>query len=85
MADDDLTGETGAEGEVVHRDAQVAAMRSGYHSPETIMGDTAMCINPNDVKKPWLSGKKVIVLGRPCDPVIEDDYVDIEFGTGCLK
>ena len=87
VADDDLTGETGAEGEVVHRDAQgrryavVATTR-----PETIMGDTAMCINPNDVKNRWLSGKKVIVplVGRVI-PVIEDDYVDIEFGTGCLK
>ncbi|MDE7377604.1 MAG: valine--tRNA ligase [Paraprevotella sp.] len=54
--------------------------------PETIMGDTAMCINPNDPKNEWLKGKKVIVplVGR-CIPVIEDDYVDIEFGTGCLK
>ena len=54
--------------------------------PETIMGDTAMCINPNDPKNTWLKGKKVIVplVGR-CIPVIEDDYVDVEFGTGCLK
>ena len=54
--------------------------------PETIMGDTAMCINPNDPKNQWLKGKKVIVplVGREI-PVIEDDYVDIEFGTGCLK
>lgn len=54
--------------------------------PETIMGDTAMCINPNDPKNQHLRGKKVIVplLGRVI-PVIEDDYVDIEFGTGCLK
>ena len=54
--------------------------------PETIMGDTAMCINPNDPKNTWLKGKKVIVplVGRVI-PVIEDDYVDIEFGTGCLK
>ena len=87
VADDDMSGETGAEGEVVHRDEQgrryavVATTR-----PETIMGDTAMCINPNDVKNRWLSGKKVIVplVGRVI-PVIEDDYVDIEFGTGCLK
>lgn len=87
VADDDLSGETGAEGEVVHRDAEgrryavVATTR-----PETIMGDTAMCINPNDPKNRWLSGKKVIVplVGRII-PVIEDDYVDIEFGTGCLK
>ena len=87
VADDDMSGKTGAEGEVVHRDEQgrryavVATTR-----PETIMGDTAMCINPNDVKNRWLSGKKVIVplVGRVI-PVIEDDYVDIEFGTGCLK
>ena len=54
--------------------------------PETIMGDTAMCINPNDPKNIWLKGKHVIVplVGREI-PVIEDDYVDIEFGTGCLK
>ena len=54
--------------------------------PETIMGDTAMCINPNDPKNTHLKGKKVIVplVGREI-PVIEDDYVDIEFGTGCLK
>ncbi len=54
--------------------------------PETIMGDTAMCINPNDPKNKWLRGKHVIVplVGRRI-PVIEDDYVDIEFGTGCLK
>lgn len=87
VADDDMSGETGAEGEVVHRDAQgrryavVATTR-----PETIMGDTAMCINPNDPKNRWLSGKKVIVpLVDRVIPVIEDDYVDIEFGTGCLK
>ncbi|MCC8187681.1 MAG: valine--tRNA ligase [Bacteroides sp.] len=54
--------------------------------PETIMGDTAMCINPDDPKNRYLHGKKVIVplVGRSV-PVIEDDYVDIEFGTGCLK
>ena len=54
--------------------------------PETIMGDTAMCINPNDPKNQHLKGKKVIVplVGRAI-PVIEDDYVDVEFGTGCLK
>jgi valyl-tRNA synthetase len=50
------------------------------------MGDTAMCINPNDPKNQWLKGKKVIVpLVNRVIPVIEDDYVDIEFGTGCLK
>ncbi|HBZ34700.1 MAG TPA: valine--tRNA ligase [Bacteroidales bacterium] len=54
--------------------------------PETIMGDTAMCINPNDPKNAWLKGKHVVVplVGREI-PVIEDDYVDVEFGTGCLK
>ena len=54
--------------------------------PETIMGDTAMCINPNNDKTAWLKGKKVIVpLVNRVIPVIEDDYVDMEFGTGCLK
>ena len=54
--------------------------------PETIMGDTAMCINPNDPKNAHLKGKKVIVplVGRAI-PIIEDEYVDVEFGTGCLK
>ena len=78
---------TGEEGEVLHQDADgryyavVATTR-----PETIMGDTAMCINPKDVKNQWLRGHKVIVplVGRVI-PVIEDRYVDIEFGTGCLK
>lgn len=87
VADDDMSGETGQEGEVVHRDAQgrryavVATTR-----PETIMGDTAMCINPKDPKNRWLAGKQVIVplVGRVI-PVIEDRYVDVEFGTGCLK
>ena len=87
VANDNMSGETGAEGEVVHRDEQgrryavVATTR-----PETIMGDTAMCINPNDPKNHWLKGKQVIVpLVNRVIPVIEDDYVDIEFGTGCLK
>lgn len=54
--------------------------------PETIMGDTAMCINPKDPKNQHLHGKKVIVpLVNREIPVIEDEYVDIEFGTGCLK
>ena len=54
--------------------------------PETIMGDTAMCINPKDPKNAWLKGKRVIVplVGRVV-PVIEDRYVEIDFGTGCLK
>ena len=87
VADDDMSGETGVEGEIVHRDEQgrryavVATTR-----PETIMGDTAMCINPKDPKNQWLRGKKVIVpLVNRVIPVIEDRYVDIEFGTGCLK
>lgn len=78
--------ENAAEGNVVHHDehgyyAVVATTR-----PETIMGDTAMCINPKDPKNQWLKGKKVVVplVGRVI-PVIEDRYVDIEFGTGCLK
>ena len=78
------TGE--AEGCIIHKDAK------GYYAvvattrPETIMGDTAMCINPKDPKNQWLRGQKVIVplVGRVI-PVIEDRYVDIEFGTGCLK
>ena len=78
---------TGEEGEVLHRDEQgryyavVATTR-----PETIMGDTAMCINPKDPKNQWLRGHRVSVplVGRSV-PVIEDRYVDIEFGTGCLK
>ena len=74
------------EGNVVHKDS------CGYYAvvattrPETIMGDVAMCINPKDPKNQWLKGRKVIVpvVGRVI-PVIEDEYVDIEFGTGCLK
>ena len=75
-----------AEGNVIHKDdkgyyAVVATTR-----PETIMGDTAMCINPKDPKNQWLKGRKVIVpLVNRVIPVIEDRYVDIEFGTGCLK
>ena len=87
VAEDDGTGETGAEGEIVHRDAEGRryAVVATTH-PENIMGDTATCINPNDPKNRWLSGKKVIVpLVNRVIPVIEDDYVDIEFGTGCLK
>lgn len=69
------------EGDPEGRYAVVATTR-----PETIMGDTAMCINPNDPKNEWLKGKKVIIpLVNRAIPVIEDDYVDIEFGTGCLK
>lgn len=75
------------EGSVVHIDekgrryAVVATTR-----PETIMGDTAMCINPEDPKNQWLKDQKVIVplVGREI-PVIEDEYVDVAFGTGCLK
>lgn len=54
--------------------------------PETILGDTAMCINPNDPKNAYLKGKKVVIpLVNRTIPVIEDEYVDTEFGTGCLK
>ncbi|MEQ6124213.1 valine--tRNA ligase [Pseudotenacibaculum sp. MALMAid0570] len=54
--------------------------------PETILGDTAVCINPNDERYTHLKGKKVIVpICNRVIPIIEDDYVDIEFGTGCLK
>lgn len=69
------------EGDAEGRYAVVATTR-----PETIMGDTAMCINPHDPKNEWLKGKRVIVplVGRSI-PVIEDEYVDVEFGTGCLK
>ena len=77
---------TGEEGEVLHKDEK------GYYAvvattrPETIMGDTAMCINPKDPKNQWLKGHKVIVpLVNRVIPVIEDRYVDVEFGTGCLK
>ncbi|MCQ2226569.1 MAG: valine--tRNA ligase [Bacteroidales bacterium] len=54
--------------------------------PETIMGDAAVCINPQDEKNQWLKGKKVIVpLVNRVIPIIEDEYVEIGFGTGCLK
>ena len=54
--------------------------------PETILGDTAICINPNDERFTHLKGKKVIVpISGRVIPIIEDEYVDIEFGTGCLK
>ena len=87
VADQAAVKPTGEEGEVLHQDeagryyAVVATTR-----PETIMGDTAMCINPKDPKNQWLRGHRVIVplVGREV-PVIEDRYVDIEFGTGCLK
>ena len=77
---------TGAEGEVLHRDEKGYFAVVATTRPETIMGDTAMCINPKDPKNQWLKGHKVTVplVGRVI-PVIEDRYVDIEFGTGCLK
>lgn len=54
--------------------------------PETILGDTAICVNPNDARYTHLHGKKVIVpLTNREIPIIQDEYVDIEFGTGCLK
>ena len=75
-----------AEGNIIHKDEK------GYYAvvattrPETIMGDTAMCINPKDPKNQWLKGRKVIVpLVNRVIQVIEDRYVEIEFGTGCLK
>ena len=82
----DNADELTAAGNIIHKDEK------GYYAvvattrPETIMGDTAMCINPKDPKNQWLKGRKVIVplVGRVI-PVIEDRYVDIEFGTGCLK
>ena len=54
--------------------------------PETILGDTAVCVNPNDERYTWLKGKRVIVplVGRSV-PIIMDDYVEMDFGTGCLK
>ena len=74
------------EGNIIHKD------NKGYYAvvattrPETIMGDTAMCINPKDPKNQWLKGRKVIVpLVNRIISVIEDRYVEIEFGTGCLK
>lgn len=84
--EDQTTAERKEEGNVIHQDER------GYYAvvattrPETIMGDTAMCINPADPKNTWLKGKHVIVplVGRTI-PVVEDSYVDTEFGTGCLK
>lgn len=84
--EDQATAERKEEGNVMHQDER------GYYAvvattrPETIMGDTAMCINPADPKNTWLKGKRVIVplVGRTI-PVVEDSYVDTEFGTGCLK
>ena len=82
----DNLAELEAAGNIIHKDSK------GYYAvvattrPETIMGDTAMCINPKDPKNQWLKGRKVIVpLVNRVIPVIEDRYVDIEFGTGCLK
>ena len=81
ISEEDAKKAESTEGNVVHKDER------GYYAvvattrPETIMGDTAMCINPKDPKNQWLKGKKVIVplVGRVI-PVIEDRYVDIEFG-----
>lgn len=85
-ADDQAKVERKDEGNVMHKDEK------GYYAvvattrPETIMGDSAMCINPEDVKNTWLKGLHVIVpLVNRVIPVIEDSYVDIQFGTGCLK
>ena len=86
VAEDDGTGATGEEGEVIHSDAEGRYAVVATTRPETVMGDVAVCINPNDPKNHWLRGKRLIVplVGRVV-PVIEDEYVDIEFGTGCLK
>lgn len=88
-----------SDAEVVYRDEHSKLYYLRYHivgeegyavvattRPETIMGDTAMCINPNDPKNAHLKGKRVIVplVGREI-PVIEDEYVEMDFGTGCLK
>ena len=86
VADNTPVSFTEGDGNVIHKDEK------GYYAvvattrPETIMGDTAMCINPKDPKNQWLRGHKVIVpLVNRAIPVIEDRYVDVEFGTGCLK
>ena len=77
---------TGVEGEVIHQDANGRYAVVATTRPETIMGDTAMCINPKDPKNGWLKGQQVRVpLVDRVIPVIEDRYVDVEFGTGCLK
>ena len=86
LPNDCIEGLEVTDSDVIHKDSK------GYYAvvattrPETIMGDTAMCINPDDQKNRWLKGIRVIVplVGREI-PVIEDNYVDIEFGTGCLK
>ena len=71
---------------VMHKDEKGFYAVVATTRPETIMGDSAMCINPEDKKNTWLKGKHVIVpLVNREIPVIEDSYVDIEFGTGCLK
>lgn len=83
---DDNGASTGAEGEIIHSDEKGRYAVVATTRPETIMGDTAMCINPKDPKNGWLKGQKVRVpLVNRVIPVIEDRYVDIEFGTGCLK
>ena len=83
---DDNGASTDAEGEIIHSDEKGRYAVVATTRPETIMGDTAMCINPKDPKNGWLKGQKVRVpLVDRVIPVIEDRYVDIEFGTGCLK
>ncbi|MGP1423582.1 MAG: valine--tRNA ligase [Prevotella fusca] len=87
VAEEDQTKvESKDEDNVMHKDEK------GYYAvvattrPETIMGDSAMCINPEDVKNTWLKGLRVVVpLVNRVIPVVEDSYVDIQFGTGCLK
>lgn len=86
VADDDRTGTNDDGLQVIHEDEKGRYAVVATTRPETIMGDVAMCINPSDPKNQWLKGKKVVVpLVNRVIPVIEDDYVDVEFGTGCLK
>jgi len=76
---------------VVEADGKTSPLEVGVLTiattrPETILGDTAICINPNDERYAHLRGKKAIVpICNRVIPIIEDEYVDIEFGTGCLK
>ncbi|WP_277016379.1 valine--tRNA ligase [Prevotella corporis] len=84
--DDQAKVERKSDENVMHKDEKGYFAVVATTRPETIMGDTAMCINPDDLKNTWLKGLHVIVpiVGR-CIPVVEDSYVDIQFGTGCLK
>lgn len=76
----------GEDGQTQNPESKTQHLIVATTRPETIFGDTAICINPNDERFTHLKGKKAIVpiAGRVI-PIIEDEYVDIEFGTGCLK